>query len=342
MPGNTTYNTTSDTENKLPEWAAPYFERNLAQAEAAYGTEYQKYDGERVAGPGADTMGSRDMIRDIAGQGISGIGEATDFVSQGMGTAADLGNYDPSQFSDFGFDPARQFNASEAQQYMSPYQQEVTDRNKDAAYRDFQMMQGGRDAAAVNAGAFGGSRQGVVQGMAEEDLMRNLGDIQAQGSQDAFVNAQGMFQGDRAAQLDTARAMAGEQARTQTGRAAENQFGAGQGLAALQTGAQLAGGLTDLGQLERQGQIQNAQLMSGVGGDMTAEQQALNDQQYADYVEQRDFTKNQVGGMTNILNAQPIAPTGTSNTVGTAPGPSVLQQIAGAGIGAAGLYKAFT
>ena len=336
-----TYNTTSNTENKLPDWAAPYFERNVAQAEAAYGTPYQEYGGDRLAAPGADTLGARDMVRDIAGQGIGGLDQASDFVRTGMGTAEDLGNYVPTEMSEFGFDPTRQFDAAEAQRYMSPYQQEVTDRNKQAAFRDFQMMQGGRDAAAVNAGAFGGSRQGVVQGMAEEDLMRNLGDIQARGQQDAFVNAQGMFQGDRAAQFDTARARAGEQARVQTGTAAENQFGAGQGLAALQTGAQLAGGLTDLGQLERQGQIQNAQLMEGVGGAMTAEQQAINDQQYQDYIEQRDWTKNQVGGMTNVLNAQPIAATGTSNTVGTTPGPSPFQQIAGAGLSAVGLYKAF-
>ena len=336
-----TYNTTSDTENKLPEWASPYFERNVAQAEAAYGTPYEQYSGERIAAPGVDTMGARDTVRDIAGQPISGIGQATDFVTGGMDTAASLGAYAPSQFSAFGFDPARQFNSAEAQRYMSPYQQNVTDINKQEAFRDFQMMQGGRDANAVNAGAFGGSRQGVVQGMASEELMRQMANIQATGQQNAYTNAQGMFQGDRAAQFDTAQARAGEQARVQGGMAGESQFGAGQGLAALQTGAQLAGGLTDLGQLERQGQIQNAQLMEGVGGAVTADQQALDDLAYSDYLEQRDWSRNQVGGMTNVLNAQPIAATGTSNTVGTTPGPSPFQQVAGAGLGAVGLYKAF-
>jgi len=338
---NSTYETTSQTENKLPEWAAPYFERNIAQAEAAYGTEYQGYGGDRIAGPGTDTMGARDMARDIAGNPIGGMEEAQQFLTSGLETTGQLGQYDPSGFSEYGFDPARQFNGAEAQSYMSPYQQNVTDVNKAQAFQDFQRLQGGRDASAVAAGAFGGSRQGVVQGMAEQDLMTQLGRIQAEGSQNAFNNAQSQFNADRGAQFGTQQAQAGEMGRAQSGNAGESQFGAGQGLAALQTGAQFAGGLTDVGQLQRQGQIQNAQLLEGVGGAITAEQQAENDLNYNNFMEEQNFTRNQVGGMTNVLNGQPVSPTGSSSTVGTQPGPSPLQQIGGAGLGAVGLYKAF-
>ena len=258
-------------------------------------------------------------------------------------------------------------------------------------------MQGSRDAAAVNAGAFGGSRQGVVQGMAEQDLMDNLGRIQAGGSQAAFENAQSQFGADRAAglevdrarademgrvdagrfdvdraraddlgrvqdgrfdvdraraddlgrvqdgQFDVNRAAADERGRVEAGRSGENQFGAGQGLAGLSAGSELAAGLVDIGSRERQNDMDNAQLIEGIGLAERDEEQRQMDLDYQNYTDERDFMKNQVGGMTNILNGQPIAPTGsmtgTSSSVGTTPGPSTFQQIAGAGLPGIGIYN---
>ena len=132
----------------------------------------------------------------------------------------------------FGYDPTRQFDTATAAQYMDPFMQTVVGRQQDDAIEKFRQQQAGRDASAVQAGAFGGSRQAVQQGIAETGLMDQLGDIQATGSQRAFEQAQQQFERDRAAGMTTEQRRAeeaarvqgigvGETARVQTGEAGE-------------------------------------------------------------------------------------------------------------------------
>ena len=140
--------------------------------------------------------------------------------------------FSKAQGTEFDFGPARQFTGAEVSDYMDPYMQNVVDVQKREAIRDFERGQAGRDASAVTAGAFGGSRQAIAQGMAEQNLQQRLGDIQQIGSQAAFDRAMKMFESDRAAQMDVEQRRAAEAARvqgidvdetgrTQTGTAAE-------------------------------------------------------------------------------------------------------------------------
>jgi len=94
-----------------------------------------------------------------------------------------------------------EFGTPQAEQYMSPYQRAVTETQKREAQRQAAMQKAGRSAAAVRSGAFGGSRQAIQEGMAEEALQRQLGDIEAAGTQRAFESAQAQFERDRAASL---------------------------------------------------------------------------------------------------------------------------------------------
>ena len=107
------------------------------------------------------------------------------------------------------------FSGSEVQQYMDPYMQNVVDVQKREAREDFGRSQAARDAGAISAGAFGGSRQAIQQGMAEEGLQEQLGDIQATGSQAAFQQAMKAFETDRAAQMEVDARRAAELGRTQ-------------------------------------------------------------------------------------------------------------------------------
>ena len=93
------------------------------------------------------------------------------------------------------------FGRPQSEQYMSPYQEAVTEAQKREAIRQANMLKAGRSAAAVRAGAFGGSRQAIQEGMAEEALQRQLGDIEAVGRQKAYESAQAQFERDRAASL---------------------------------------------------------------------------------------------------------------------------------------------
>ena len=95
----------------------------------------------------------------------------------------------------------REFTAETAQQYMSPYMQNVVDVQKREALRDAQIGQLGQNLAAARQGTLGGARQALLTGERERGLRTQLGDIQATGSQKAFEQAQQQFERDRAAQI---------------------------------------------------------------------------------------------------------------------------------------------
>lgn len=136
---------------------------------------------------------------------------------------AQFSQYRPKEFTGFRetgvtasrFDPTRQFSGAEVSSYMSPYMEQVVSRQADEARRQFDISGAGRAAQAVQAGAFGGSRQAVQEALAEEGLQRQLGDIYAGGQQQAFESAQQAFQADRAAQFAREQAQVQEIARTQ-------------------------------------------------------------------------------------------------------------------------------
>jgi hypothetical protein len=93
------------------------------------------------------------------------------------------------------------FDPSMTQQFMNPYQKAVTEQALAQLNKQFMEQSAQRGAGAVGAGAFGGSRQGVLEGIAQrelgevasrrifEDLARNFGQAQ-QGAMTAFENQQ--------------------------------------------------------------------------------------------------------------------------------------------------------
>jgi hypothetical protein len=74
-------------------------------------------------------------------------------------------------------------------QYMSPYQQNVTDVQKQEAARQSGIAGTQQAAQATQAGAFGGGRDAIMRAERERNLGRQMNDIQAVGSQNAFNNA---------------------------------------------------------------------------------------------------------------------------------------------------------
>jgi primosomal replication protein N len=210
---------------------------------------YQAYEGQRLAETPQDIRGSQEMIRGIAGTPIAGMNEAmgaTRRAITGLEGAAqyrtgeftpfgEFQQYDfrgPFQFSEYGFRPDYQFQQFQyqqpetftggaVQQYMSPYMQSAVEQQQRQAQLEFERQGAGRAAQAVQAGAFGGSRQAVQEALAEEALARQMGDIQARGSQAAFEQAAQQFGLDRAARMQVEQQRAAEAARVQQAAAAE-------------------------------------------------------------------------------------------------------------------------
>ena len=330
------------TQTNIPEEFMPYFERLMGRVEEQSLQGYQPYGAPRIATADqfADIGTSRQMVRGIAGAGVPGLDTAQQTAQGNIDIARGLGQYAPAQFNEFQFGPARQFTGQEAQNYMSPYIQNVLDVQKSRAVEDFDRLRGARNTRAVQAGAFGGSRQAVQEGMAEEALGRQLGEIEATGRQAAFEQAGQMFGADRAAQLAQMQAQAGERGRVETGTEASRQFGAGQGLAALGAAGAEAGRLAALGEQERAAGIQGAQLLEGIGGAQRAEAQAGLDLAYQDFLRQQGFPQEQLGFYSDVLRGLPVAPASSQTQTGYQYY-NPAQQALGAGISGLSLYKAF-
>jgi hypothetical protein len=76
--------------------------------------------------------------------------------------------------------------AAAVQTFMNPYQSSVIDEIN----RQAQIGKTQRDAQAVSKGAFGGSRQGIVDAEAEGRRLAAIGDAQRKGFQDALTASQ--------------------------------------------------------------------------------------------------------------------------------------------------------
>jgi len=330
------------TQTNIPQEFMPYFERLLGRVESQSNQPYQAYGGSRLAASDqfSDIGASQGMVRGIAGQGITGLDAAQLNAAANASKANALGNYAPGQFSEYGYGPARQFTGAEVNQYMSPYMQNVVDYQKAGAIQDYDRLRGSRNARAVQAGAFGGSRQGVQEALAEEALTKQLGGIEATGRQAAYEQAASQFGADRSAQFAQQQAQAGELGRVQTGTEASRQFGAGQGLAAIQASQAAGTQLVGLGEKEREAQIQNAQLLDTLGRSQQAETQAGLDIGYQDYLRQQGYPAEQIALMSNVIQGLPVQNAGTVTQTGSTY-TNPLQQGLGAGLSALSLYKAY-
>jgi len=246
-------------------------------------------------------MGVQREGMDITRRGVG-------YTEEGIGNLRGIGQYDTGQFSTFdptrytgfqeskfdpyskfrqanyneyGFQQPDMFTGESVGQYMSPYMQNVVDVQKQQAQLDFDRSQAGRDAAAVQAGAFGGSRQAVGDYLAQEGLARQMGDIQATGQQQAFQQAATQFGADRAAQMDMERLRAAELARVQAGRAGELgrvQTGEVGELARVQAGSASEQARLDALRSSEQARVQQAIEQSrqfGAGQALAAEQAAI-------------------------------------------------------------------
>ena len=94
-------------------------------------------------------------------------------------------------------------------EFMNPYQQAVIERTQQDIERQRQMAANQLGAQASAAGAFGGSRQGVAEGVLAGEYGRMGADIAAQQRQAGFSQAMQNAMADRAARLAASRQLAG-------------------------------------------------------------------------------------------------------------------------------------
>ena len=170
---------------------------------------------------GFQAVSPNSMMNEYQMANYSPSGEFNQYDFRDPSEFSQFGVRDDFSYSGYGFDPTRQFGTDEANKYMSPYMSAVVEDQKSQAIQDFERQGAGRAAQAVQAGAFGGSRQAIQESLAEESLQDRLGSIGAAGSQAAFEQAQQQFERDRSAQERQLGMQVGEFGRVQGGLASE-------------------------------------------------------------------------------------------------------------------------
>jgi len=296
--------TTTYTTN-LPEYAEPYYGRMVTRAEALSQEGYQPYTSERIAG---FTPEQQQVFGETLGMQRPGeLGQASAFT--GAGT---LGALQANQFT------PEQFGAAQMQQYMSPFQQGVTDIARRQAAEDARRIQQQANLGAARQGTYGGARQLLAQTEREKGLLQTLGDIQMKGSQAAFENAQQQFERDQARRLGAA------------------EFG----LRGIQTGLQGAGQLAQIGKDVQATDISRLQAQQAVANAEQQMEQRRLDQAYQDFLAQREFPYRQLEFYNAMLRGLPVQANTQSSQYQAQP--NIAQQVLGYGIPALALSKAFS
>ena len=285
-------------------------------------------------------------LADIPG-GIGGYEQFLADAGAGLDTAGDtlggaLGTLDTGLGS---IDRAEQagalstgiFDPSMTQQFMNPYQKAVTESALAQLNKQFAEQQAGRSAQAVGAGAFGGSRVGVQEGIAQrelgdvasrrifEDLARNFGQAQ-QSAMTSFENQQRR----QANQASLISQLAGQQAGIAGQQAG---IGAQQGQLAMQEAG--------LGELAQNQALKDINLLTQLGGMEQAQRQA--DEQARLSGERFKFLEPQqrLSFYSDILRGVPSTQIQTlTGGGGATPQVPMFQQALGAGITGLGLYGA--
>jgi hypothetical protein len=93
---------------------------------------------------------------------------------------------------------SQNFGQAAADYYSNPYQQNVTNIALREAQQKGALDKNALMSGAIGRGTFGGARNALLQAEQTRGLNQQLGDIQMQGSQQGYLNAQQQFQADQA------------------------------------------------------------------------------------------------------------------------------------------------
>ena len=184
-------------ESALSNYVGPYVTEMLGRGQALASEPYQTYTGPLTAGAS--------NLQTQAFQGLAGLTIPT----------SSMGAFTPQTFT-----------ADQAKNYMNPYLEASLNPQIAEMRRQADITRMGDASRLTKAGAYGGSRQAIMESEGNRALMDKLSGITGTGYKDAYDKAMGQFNI--------------EQGRGQTAQDAANQYG----LAALQK-------QTDVGGIER-------------------------------------------------------------------------------------------
>ena len=377
--GSSTQNVVQSTD--IPDWLLPYYQAQadaqgqllpIAQQIYQDNAAYEPFPQERLQDFTTDQLTAMEMVRGNLGLetqqnpdgsysvtgngpavGQNQLSAATDRATQGARSWTETGGqyHSPQQLaagqvgSTYNADT---FDSGDASRYMDPYRQQVVDRTVSEMEESNDRRRLADQGRAAKAGAYGGSRHGVVDTLREEEFDEALGSTVAQLYDTGYGRATDLYTSDEARGLqgfganaavgasDADRSLTAGRANQETGLQAFNanreQFNTDQGRM-LQSGSLMAG----LG-----GQAQDmalkdvAQLMT-IGDTGQAMGQAGLDLSYQDFLNQKASPYQQFGWLQGALGGSPVEnPSLFASQNGQQLGASPFAQAAGTGLAALG------
>ena len=207
--------TTSGQQESLSDWASPYVTNMLSKGEALSNQPYQSYGGPLTAGQSG--------LQTQAFQGLAGLAVPT----------AQMGGFNPTSFT----------SGATAQNYMSPFMNAALEPQMAEAQRQAEIQRVQNASRLGKAGAFGGSRQAIMESEGQRNLLRNMADIYGTGMQTAYTQGMGQFntEQDRA-----------QQAQNDVNRYGLTALGAQQTAGGVQQGLEQQGVAADYAQFKEE------------------------------------------------------------------------------------------
>ena len=268
--------TTGSTESSLSTWAGPYVTDMLGKAQALSELPYQPYTGALTAGPST--------LQTQAFQGLGGLTVPSALTTAGQQAQQTFGatqQYMPT--------------VGTIQSYMNPYLEAVLAPQKRAAEETAAKQRMETAGRLSQAGAYGGSRQAIMEAEGQRNLQQLLSDITGKGYASAYDAARAQRQADIDAGL---RGLAAQTAATQA--------------------------LTSAGTQEQAAGLQNiAQQIAAGATQRDIEQQGLT-ADYNQYLRELQYPQQQLEFQRQMIANLPVASASFYQ-----PAPSAFQSAAG-------------
>jgi len=163
----------ASTQGSLADWASPYVTDILGKGKALANQPYQAYTGPLTAG--------QSELQTQAFQGLGALNVPT----------TQMGAFTPTSFT----------SGTTAQDFMSPYIGAALEPQIAEAQRQAEIQRVQNASRLGKAGAFGGSRQAIMESEGQRNLLRNLADIYGTGMQQAYTQGMGQFNTEQQRQM---------------------------------------------------------------------------------------------------------------------------------------------
>jgi len=305
----------------LPDWLQDDFEEILDESKALSEREYEPYSGQRIAGFTDDQKKIMGEILGYDGQSgnidavLDGLFETDPVTGQRSLRKSDYSasNVGAKQFTDDGM----------MESYMNPYEDLVVDKFRRKAEEDMLNARQKNMASAIGRGAFGSTREAANTAIGDQSYLDRLANAEADLFYKGYGQAADIFSKDanRSQNADRFNAAFGLEADKLNSMTDLNNISAAESLGKTSQGLfsdemALKGGVADASQQMNQANLDLA---------------------YDDFVKQQGYDYDQLGFRSDIVRGlKPSSPFGTITDATSKP--SFLQQLAGTGINALGLY----